>query len=98
MKFNPLDAAKGTLPAASAPTKPPRRPRGRPLSTGNQAMPQVLLRLPEDTAARLRAWSAATSVPVWQLVNRAVVAALDALPAKDKKLLDAVTASRTQHD
>ncbi|MEX2273019.1 MAG: hypothetical protein WD690_16210 [Vicinamibacterales bacterium] len=56
--------------------------------------PQVMIRLPQTTKATLDALSSVTGVPVWKLVDRAVRAYVEGLPARDQKLIGAVQLAR----
>ena len=66
-----------------APKRKPGRPPAGPGGVAVRTMPQFMLRLPADTLARLKAWSAVQQVPAWRLIDQAVTAALDNLQGAD---------------
>lgn len=65
------------------PKRKPGRPTAGPSGVAVRDMPRVMLRLPSDTLARLRAWSAVRQVPAWRLIDQAVTDALDRLQGAD---------------
>ncbi|HEY6894656.1 MAG TPA: hypothetical protein VI258_10845, partial [Rhodanobacteraceae bacterium] len=52
--------------------------------------PQVMIRLPADTKARLDALSGVTGTPIWRLIDRAVDLYLSQLPESERRLIDDV--------
>ena len=58
--------------------------------------PQVMIRLPQATKQTLDALSAATGVPVWQIVDRAIAVYLQHLPQAQQKLVADVRSSRAR--
>jgi hypothetical protein len=79
-------------------TASPKR-TGRPPSGPDGALvskyAQVTVRLPPATRHQLQALSVLRGVPVWQLVDQAVLALIEQLPAAEQKLLRQFTARRT---
>ena len=49
--------------------------------------PRITLRLPPVTAAKLRAWSDISGIPVWQLIGQSVEASIGQLTGEDAALL-----------
>jgi hypothetical protein len=74
--------------------RPPSGPRGQKVSD----YPQVMIRLPRQTKSTLEALSAATGVPVWQLVDRAVAVYVKQLAPSEQKLVADVRARRARPD
>lgn len=70
---------------------PRRRGPGRPpegeYGTRVKDYPQVMLRLPPVTAAKLRAWSEISGVPMWQLLAQSTEASISQLTGEDAALL-----------
>lgn len=72
-------------------SKKTTRGRGRP-PAGRQgeltsAYPMLTVRLPPATKATLKALALQQDAPLWQVVERAVVAYVATLPAADRRLL-----------
>ena len=49
--------------------------------------PKVMLRLPPVTAAKLRAWSEISGIPMWQLIAQSIEASIAELSGEDAALL-----------
>jgi hypothetical protein len=74
------------------------RPASGPSGQKVSEYPQVMIRLPRQTKATLEALSAATGVPVWQLVDRAVAVYVKQLSPSEQKLVADVRARRARPD
>jgi hypothetical protein len=72
--------------------RPPAGPGGLKVS----GYPQLTVRIPPDTKHRLEALSALRGVPLWQLIDAAVIAFVDQLPDGERKLLAQFSAHRRQ--
>jgi hypothetical protein len=75
-----------------------RKKAGRPATgPGGERVsdyPQVMIRLPQQTKTTLETLSAASGVPVWKLVDRAVAVYVRQLPAGERRLIGMPRASR----
>lgn len=63
--------------------RPPTGPAGELVSR----YPPLTVRIPDDTKHRLEALSALRRVPMWKLVNEALRAYVERLPAEERRLL-----------
>jgi predicted DNA-binding protein len=68
-----------------------KRKRGRPPS-GNQGekvsnYPQMTIRLPLETRAKLNTLSLLLATPMWRVVDQAIDAYVSRLPVEDQKIL-----------
>jgi len=59
--------------------RPPSGPKGERVST----YPRLAVRVPPETAARLRAWADVSGVPAWKLVAESLDAAVSRLTGAD---------------
>jgi predicted DNA-binding protein len=70
------------------------RKRGRPASGPDGAKvskyPQLTVRLPVETKARLTTLSLLTATPVWKIIDSAVETFVQHLPEEERKLLGSV--------
>jgi hypothetical protein len=60
--------------------------------------PQVMIRLPQPTKAALDALSGATGMPIWRLVDLAVLSYLKGLPEAQRRLVAGVRELRAESD
>ena len=65
------------------PLRKPGRPPAGPGGAAVRDMPRFMLRLPAETLASLRAWSAVRQVPAWRLIDQAVRESLERLQGAD---------------
>src|SRR5919205_1252582 len=56
--------------------------------------PQVMIRLPRETKATLDALSGLTGTPIWRLIDQAVAAYVEHMPAPQRRLLAGVRERR----
>lgn len=73
-----------------------RPPAGKRKGERVRDYPALTLRLPPDTRALLDAWSAGAALPVWRIVDSAVMAAFKALPESEQRRLRAEARRATQ--
>jgi predicted DNA-binding protein len=65
------------------PGRPPAGPKGEKVSN----YPQLTVRLPPETKARLNTLSLLTGTPIWQIIDRAIDAYVQHLPESERALL-----------
>ena len=69
----------------------PRRKRGRPAAgpRGEKVSeyPQLTVRLPLETRARLNTLSLLLAQPIWKVIDQAVAVYVQHLPAEDRRIL-----------
>jgi len=65
------------------PGRPPAGPGGEKVST----YPQLTIRLPAETKAKLSTLSLLTAMPIWRLIDRAVDAYVQHLPEPERSRL-----------
>lgn len=87
--------ARGLMAPVAKPRRPGRRPTG-PGGTKVSEYPHVMIRLPHSTKDTLDALSGITGVPVWQLVDRAIIAYVRQLPAAEQRLVADVRTRRSR--
>ena len=63
--------------------RPPSGPRGEKVSD----YPQMTMRLPAETRARLNTLSLLLAQPMWRIVDQALAVYVRHLPAEDQKIL-----------
>ena len=79
----------------------PRKAGRRPTGPGGQRVsdyPHVMIRLPQQTKDNLDALSGITGVPVWQLVDRAILSYIRQLPPAEQKLVADVRTRRARSE
>jgi predicted DNA-binding protein len=65
------------------PGRPPAGPKGEKVSK----YPQLTVRLPPETKARLNTLSLLTGAPIWQIIDKAIDAYVQHLPESERALL-----------
>lgn len=65
------------------PGRPPAGPKGEKVS----AYPQLTVRLPPETKAKLNTLSLLTNQPIWQIIDKAIGAYVQHLPESERELL-----------
>ena len=65
------------------PGRPPAGPKGEKVS----AYPQLTVRLPPETKAKLNTLSLLTGLPIWQIIDRSIDAYVQHLPEDERTLL-----------
>lgn len=71
----------------SSSSRPAHRPPSGPGGERVSDYPRVAVRLPPLTKAKLEALATLSRVPVWQLVDTAVVAYIERLPDDERRLI-----------
>jgi predicted DNA-binding protein len=69
--------------ASRKPGRPPAGPKGEKVSN----YPQLTIRLPPDTKAKLNTLSLLTATPIWRVIDRAIDAYVQHLPDSERTLL-----------
>jgi predicted DNA-binding protein len=65
------------------PGRPPAGPKGEKVSK----YPQLTVRLPPETKAKLNTLSLLTGAPIWQIIDKAIDAYVQHLPESERALL-----------
>jgi len=65
------------------PGRPPAGPKGEKVS----GYPQLTIRLPPETKAKLNTLSLLTGTPIWRVIDRAIDAYVQHLPEEERGLL-----------
>jgi predicted DNA-binding protein len=65
------------------PGRPPAGPKGEKVSS----YPQLTVRLPPETKAKLNTLSLLTGAPIWQIIDKAIDAYVQHLPESERVLL-----------
>jgi predicted DNA-binding protein len=65
------------------PGRPPAGPKGEKVSS----YPQLTIRLPPETKAKLNTLSLLTGTPIWRVIDRAIDAYVQHLPDEERLLL-----------
>jgi len=65
------------------PGRPPAGPKGEKVSS----YPQLTIRLPPETKAKLNTLSLLTGTPIWQIIDKAIDAYVQHLPEQERAIL-----------
>ncbi len=68
-------------------TKRAGRPPSGPAGESVSAYPQLTIRIPKATKDQLHSLSTLRRVPIWRLVDDAVLAMIERLPESERKLV-----------